>query len=689
MLRIRLHVVLVLFVSLFGSNCMALDPPRITCISLDSNDNLILNWVAPVDTNGEFTAYIIYYQDGTSNTFESNTTILNYAQTQVTILGSFAGDAAFYMVTTSNSGLDMSLPSDTLKPLLINLSVDEKAVDVIWKDLDLYSTDSLYRVYRSINNQAFVFRGTSAFGAGSYFDIVEYCEADVSYRIEITGEGGCNSVSNEANTSVLDQMAPKQTNLICASVDTSTGSVELAWDRTESVDGLGYLISHQYDFVDLDTVYGRDNLTYTYSEAPINAMLRPETLSVAPFDSCFNTQTQWYNQAADSLRFSTLFVDSIYFDRCLGKLGLKWNMPLEGFPVGVRYPSEYHIFRKQDGGDSEFRGSVGITDSVFIDSGLVKGSSYEFNIVVLDGVHLKRAISNTFRINIKAPIIPDPIYISSIENDHENGQNVVFVFTDTTSEMVEFGLYRSPFFDGPFQLVETSNKTNKHTFGIADPSGDADHTEYSYKIVAYDYCGDSIHASKIASSIWIGGYPNDQDFVNELEWTDYFGFENAESTLGENQVVRLTNQSIQDTIFKRNILFQFLDTVHNLDIVDGQICYYVEAIELDTNKYGLQGVSKSNLLCLNYEPKVFIPNSFTPDDDGINDVFLPDVNFVETTGFTLSIYDRNGDLIHITIDPYEGWTGQGSPVGVYAYFLELRNARNEEVNYRGSISLLR
>ena len=86
---------------------------------------------------------------------------------------------------------------------------------------------------------------------------------------------------------------------------------------------------------------------------------------------------------------------------------------------------------------------------------------------------------------------------------------------------------------------------------------------------------------------------------------------------------------------------------------------------------------------------MFIPNSFTPDDDGINDVFLPDVNFVETTGFTLSIYDRNGDLIHITIDPYEGWTGQGSPVGVYAYFLELRNARNEEVNYRGSISLLR
>ena len=689
MFKIRLYVVSVCIVSFFGINSYALNPPKINCISLDSNDNLILDWTIPQDTNGSFTAYIVYYRDGAGNPFESNTTITDYNQSQVLIQGNFAGDAAFYMVTTSNGGLDVSLPSDTLRPLLITLSVDEKSVELNWKDLKLFSPDSLYRVYRSVNDQSFVQRGISAYGKGKYLDVVEYCKADASYRIEVNGDKGCKSVSNVANTSILDQIAPKQTNLICASVDTSSGAVKLAWDRTESEDGFGYLISHQYDFIGLDTIWSRDSLTYTYTKAPINAMQQPETLSVAPFDSCFDAQTSWYNQAADSLRFSTLFVDSIYFDRCLGQIGLQWNMPSAGFPVGVRYPSEYQVFRRMDAGISEYRGSVGPSDSVFIDSGMVKGSTYEYNIAVLDGVHLKRAISNTFRIKIKAPVVPKHLYISSIENDHGNANNVAYVYTDTASESVKYGLYRSPFFEGPYQLIETTTKSNKDQFNLVDESGDANELQYSYKIVAFDYCGDSIYESESATSLWIGGYSNDQDFVNELEWTQYFGFENAESSLGKRQLVRLTNKSVVDTILERNTQFQFIDTVHILDIVDGQICYYVEEVESDTNKFGILGISRSNLLCLDYEPKVFIPNAFSPDDDGINDVFLPDVNFVETTGYTLSIYDRKGDLVHITLDPKEGWSGVGMPVGVYAYFLELKNARNEEVNYRGRISLLR
>ena len=125
------------------------------------------------------------------------------------------GMLLFFMVTTSNGGLDVSLSSDTLKPLLINLGVEENLVEINWKDLDLSSPDSIYRLYRSINNDDFVFSGSSEFGVGKLFDRVEYCEANASYRIEIMGDQGCTSVSNVANTSVLDQIAPKQTNLIC------------------------------------------------------------------------------------------------------------------------------------------------------------------------------------------------------------------------------------------------------------------------------------------------------------------------------------------------------------------------------------------------------------------------------------------------------------------------------------------
>ena len=49
----------------------------------------------------------------------------------------------------------------------------------------------------------------------------------------------------------------------------------------------------------------------------------------------------------------------------------------------------------------ELRGTVTPEDSIFLDSGLVKGSTYKYTVAVLDGVHLKRAISSTFEITVK------------------------------------------------------------------------------------------------------------------------------------------------------------------------------------------------------------------------------------------------------------------------------------------------
>jgi gliding motility-associated-like protein len=66
---------------------------------------------------------------------------------------------------------------------------------------------------------------------------------------------------------------------------------------------------------------------------------------------------------------------------------------------------------------------------------------------------------------------------------------------------------------------------------------------------------------------------------------------------------------------------------------------------------------------------LYIPNSFSPNSDGINDVFL-----VEGTGiydFELKIFDRWGELIFFTTDPGDAWTGGFKdyyvPDGVYTY----------------------
>jgi len=82
-----------------------------------------------------------------------------------------------------------------------------------------------------------------------------------------------------------------------------------------------------------------------------------------------------------------------------------------------------------------------------------------------------------------------------------------------------------------------------------------------------------------------------------------------------------------------------------------------------------------------------IPNAFTPDDNGVNDVWKPSLRGVKT--YKLSVYNRWGQLVFKTDDPKQGWTGDGAPQGTYIVEVVLINAYDERVVEKGTITLLR
>jgi gliding motility-associated-like protein len=89
----------------------------------------------------------------------------------------------------------------------------------------------------------------------------------------------------------------------------------------------------------------------------------------------------------------------------------------------------------------------------------------------------------------------------------------------------------------------------------------------------------------------------------------------------------------------------------------------------------------------------FVPNAFTPDNDGLNDVFrmtgLPVANI---TQFSFSIYDRWGRMVFSTNDVTEGWNGAWNgkecPAGAYAWILIYNNEKKTITN-KGVITLVR
>lgn len=92
----------------------------------------------------------------------------------------------------------------------------------------------------------------------------------------------------------------------------------------------------------------------------------------------------------------------------------------------------------------------------------------------------------------------------------------------------------------------------------------------------------------------------------------------------------------------------------------------------------------------------YAPNAFTPDNDGINDVFAPVLTGYDPATYEFRIFDRWGELIFESFDPNEAWLGNhknGSHYvqnDVYVWILSVRDLYTAEVyNLKGHVNLLR
>ncbi len=90
-----------------------------------------------------------------------------------------------------------------------------------------------------------------------------------------------------------------------------------------------------------------------------------------------------------------------------------------------------------------------------------------------------------------------------------------------------------------------------------------------------------------------------------------------------------------------------------------------------------------------------LPNAFTPNGDSRNDTFFGKGLIEGMRNFQMTIWNRWGQLVFETSDPYEGWDGRElssggeAPNGVYVVQIQYEGPRGGQYQEKGFVTLLR
>jgi len=91
---------------------------------------------------------------------------------------------------------------------------------------------------------------------------------------------------------------------------------------------------------------------------------------------------------------------------------------------------------------------------------------------------------------------------------------------------------------------------------------------------------------------------------------------------------------------------------------------------------------------------IYIPNSFTPNGDGNNDMFIPIVTGYEPgSAYSFTVFNRWGEIIFQTTELTTGWDGKYKgklpPIGVYVWRIEIKDSTLKTTkNLTGHVNIL-
>jgi gliding motility-associated-like protein len=239
-----------------------------------------------------------------------------------------------------------------------------------------------------------------------------------------------------------------------------------------------------------------------------------------------------------------------------------------------------------------------------------------------------------------------------------------------------------------YQVFRSSGNTNFEKYKTIsssvwiDSNVSTGKSVYTYKIQGLDSCGKPTLESRVIKNILLTG----ESFENEYSVVHWTPFEQWQNGVEKYSVeVKDSNNEYTPVEFINGLSYQ--DNIFTTLLNKVEKCYRIRAIEKDGNNKE----SISNIICLPYHPLIWIPNSFSPNGDKLNDDFI--ISTVGIREIKVTIFNRWGEKVFESNDLNKYWdgkfNGQLVVTGLYYYSICAKSQSLKEFNYTGCIYVLK
>jgi len=118
------------------------------------------------------------------------------------------------------------------------------------------------------------------------------------------------------------------------------------------------------------------------------------------------------------------------------------------------------------------------------------------------------------------------------------------------------------------------------------------------------------------------------------------------------------------------------------------VTYTVKAVTAQ----GCSGIDSIRVFIYKTLPGIYIPNAFTPNGDGLNDIFKPALAGIKQLEY-FRIFDRRGELLYQTSQSGQGWDGTfhsiQQPSAAYIFEARAVDYLGKIVEKKGTVVLIR